>query len=407
MTSSFDKHKSKSIDGCRDCPPRKACEGAEITFEGSGCVEGGGEITLRQPHDETIKFHVDCPGNGKLSIKTCESLEGGGDFYANAKCNEDITLCINNEWLHKFVSSRICNGELQIITTDDMKGGGTFSANQCNNTNIVLGVNWEKFPACNKGGLVLQDGCWRVNLRDVLADAPPVDWDDIINKPKCYPACDIEWDDIKNKPDLSGSGEVSWDDIKDKPKCFPACDGGGSGDQGGGVCINKNDENLVLDKDGCLKFTQPDDPDTDWPIYGTRMFGIIEPDGSKHEGKAKIGFASEGPGGDKCVSINSAGFKSDVGRIASADVGERVTRGNQTVWCVDLKFSKPLKTDKYEVFLTPGDGAYDHIMTYLKDSNAKQGFKVYVHDIENNTSIPGHSDSDSNHVSSFSFMVIF
>ena len=111
MTSSFDKYKSKSIDGCRDCPPRKACEGAEITFEGSGCVEGGGEITLRQPHDETIKFHVDCPGNGKLSIKTCESLEGGGDFYANAKCNEDITLCINNEWLHRFVQSRIGNGE--------------------------------------------------------------------------------------------------------------------------------------------------------------------------------------------------------------------------------------------------------------------------------------------------------
>lgn len=381
MTSSYDKYKNKSIDGCRDCPPRKACEGAEISFVGSGCVEGGGEITLRQPHDETIKFHVDCPGNGKLSIKTCESLEGGGDFYANAKCNEDITLCINNEWLHRFVSSRIGNGELTIITSDDMKGGGKFTANQVNNTNIVLSVNWNHFPACDKGGLVMQNGCWRVNIRDLLGDIPPVNWDDIEGKPDCFPPCDSD--------DDSGDGDS------------------GGGNSGGAVCINKNDENLKLDKDGCLQFTQPDDPDTDWPIYGTRMFGLIEPDGSKHEGKAKIGFASEGPGGEKCVSIKSAGFVSDVGRIASADVGTRQTRGNQTVWCVDLKFSKALKTDKYEVFLTPGDGSYDHIMTYLKDDKAKDGFKVYIHDIENNTRIPGHSESDSNHVSSFSFMVIF
>lgn len=182
MTSSHDKYRKKSIDGCRECPPRKACEGAEISLVGTGCVEGGGEFTLRQPNDQEIEFHVDCPGNGKLAIKTCESLEGGGDFYANAKCNEDITLCINNEWLHKFVMSRVCNGELKIITTDDMKGGGAFTANQCNNTNIVLGVNWEKFPACEGGGIVLQNGCWAIDkgfIQDLLpepeeeAPAPP------------------------------------------------------------------------------------------------------------------------------------------------------------------------------------------------------------------------------------------
>ena len=203
MTSSYDKYKKKSIDGCRDCPPRKACEGAEISFVGSGCVEGGGEITLRQPNDQEIEFHVECPGNGKLSIKTCESLEGGVDFYANSKCNEDVTLCINNEWLHKFVMSRVCNGELTIITSDDMKGGGKFLANQCNNTNIVLGVNWEKFPACNGGGIVLQNGCWRLDRASVNS------------------MVDLHWDDIKGVPESVITPR--WTDIKDKPSCFTSC----------------------------------------------------------------------------------------------------------------------------------------------------------------------------------------
>ena len=354
MTSSFDKYKSKSIDGCRDCPPRKACEGAEITFEGSGCVEGGGEITLRQPHDETIKFHVDCPGNGKLSIKTCESLEGGGDFYANAKCNEDITLCINNEWLHKFVQSRICNGELKVITTDDMKGGGTFTANQCNNTNIVLGVNWEKFPACNKGGLVLQDGCWRVNLRDVIADAPPVDWDDIINKPKCYPACDIEWDDIKNKPDLSG---------------------GGGGDSG------------------------PEDDGSKYPFLYTRMWGEIQAKNDKSRGEAEIGFCSKTTDGKNCVSVHKAEFVDQ--------------NGKQESWMVTLKFAKSLPTAQYIVNATVKKGSYDHTISYVNDKDdgfldPKDGFTIIIHDVENNTSMPG-SDSrqNSNHVCDFSFSVLW
>jgi hypothetical protein len=47
-------------------------------------------------------------------------------------------------------------------------------------------------------------------------------------------------------------------------------------------------------------------------------------------------------------------------------------------------------------------------MTYLKDSNAKKGFKVYMHDLENNTAVNGNNQrADSNHVAAFSFMVIF
>jgi hypothetical protein len=154
MTSSYDKYARKSLDGCRECPPRKSCEGAEISFVGSGCLEGGGEITLRQPNSQEIEFHVPCPGNGKLSITTCEALEGGGDFFADAHCNEEINLCLNTEWMNTFVNSRVCDGELKITTNDDLNGGGTFGANQCKNTNIVLGVNWSNIPLHPTGGLV-------------------------------------------------------------------------------------------------------------------------------------------------------------------------------------------------------------------------------------------------------------
>ena len=234
MTSSYDKYKNKSLDGCRECPPRKACEGAEISFVGSGCVEGGGDITLRQPHNETIEFHVDCPGNGKLAIKTCESLEGGGDFYANSKCNEDITLCINNEWLHKFVSSRVCDGELTIRTTDDMKGGGTFTANQCNNTNIVLSVNWEHFPACTNGGIHLYNGCWEVN------------WSE-------WPACTNGGIHL-----YDGCWSVNWSE-------WPVCPGGGLVWEAGCWKIDKDFINDLIEE----ALPDPDpDPDPDNPCEG-------------------------------------------------------------------------------------------------------------------------------------------
>ena len=404
MTSSYDKYKNKSLDGCRECPPRKACEGAEISFIGSGCVEGGGEITLRQPHDETIEFHVDCPGNGKLSIKTCESLEGGVDFYANSKCNEDVTLCINNEWLHKFVSSRVCDGELTIRTTDDMKGGGTFTANQCNNTSVVLSVNWEHFPACVNGGIHLYQGCWEVNW----SEWPVCPDGGLVWEAGCWKLDKAAVNDLVDPPPA-----VHWDDIEGKPDCFPACkEEGGEGGDGGDpdpdpepdpgppdtgaaeVCISKDEKNLKFDKDGCLEFTQPDDGDDEWPSYAPRMYGHIAPKGEKTEGKAEVTYASPGPDGKPCVTVNATAFPK--------------VDGDNTAWEIDLKFSKPIKTDRYEVFLTPGDGSYDHCMTYLKDSNAKKGFKVYMHDLENNVSINGDNKrADSNHVAAFSFMVLF
>ena len=154
-----------SLDGCRECPPRKACEGAEISIVGTGCAEGGGDFTLRQPNDQEIEIHVDCPGNGKLSITTCEALEGGGDFFANAKCDENINLCLNTEWMHTFITSRVCNGQLSIKTTDDLKGGGDFGANQCANTNIVLSVNWQNLPVGRSGGLAWKGNAWEVDFR--------------------------------------------------------------------------------------------------------------------------------------------------------------------------------------------------------------------------------------------------
>lgn len=240
------KYRNKSLDGCRECPPRKACEGAEISIVGTGCAEGGGEFTLRQPHDEQIEIHVDCPGNGKLAITTCESLEGGGDFYANAKCNENINLCINEEWLHKFVTSRICDGKLSVVTSDDMDGGGEFSANQCNNTNIVLSINWDQFPACDKGGIVWNERCWEIDWSTLPAcldgglsydeenECWQVDW-------SVFPACpegalnyDEEnecWEVDWTKLPACLDGSLSYDE---ENECWqvdwsklPACDLGG------------------------------------------------------------------------------------------------------------------------------------------------------------------------------------
>ena len=338
MTSSYDKYKNKSIDGCRDCPPRKACEGAEITFEGSGCVEGGGEITLRQPHDETIKFHVDCPGNGKLSIKTCESLEGGGDFFANAKCNEDITLCINNEWLHRFVQSRIGNGELTIITSDDMKGGGKFLANQVNNTNIVLSVNWEKFPACTGGGLVLQNGCWRV---------------------------DKGW--VQDLQTEKGDGEGD--------------SGGGSGGGGGGGddLDNKSDPN--------------------YPLIGVRMWGEIHAKNDKTKGEAEMGLCSKTAGGQNCVTIDKAGFEDQSGK--------------QEAWMITCKFAHKLPTKNYIVQATIKKGSYDHCVSIVNDKDdgfldPEDGFTIVIHDVENNTSMPGSdSRAPANNVCDVAFSVIY
>lgn len=179
-----DPYKNKSLDGCRECPPRKACEGAEISIVGTGCAEGGGEFTLRQPDDQEIEIHVDCPGNGKLSISTCESLEGGGDFFANAKCNEEIKLCINNEWLNKYVGNRIGEGELTINTTDDLTGGGTFGANQTNNTNIVLGINWSNIPLCKSGGLIWSGSCIKVDNSILNQQRRIADLEDQVDKLK-------------------------------------------------------------------------------------------------------------------------------------------------------------------------------------------------------------------------------
>ena len=155
--------KPKTVDGCNTCPPSKACTGPEITFETSGCLDGGGSINLRQSEDQVIPLHVECPENGKLSITTCESITGGGEFTANQKCNTDLELCINNEWLDRFVSSRLGNGKLTITGDSSIHGDGLFTANQGNDTHIVLGVNWDAFPACGGvSGLLWNGSCWRV-----------------------------------------------------------------------------------------------------------------------------------------------------------------------------------------------------------------------------------------------------
>jgi len=208
--NAVEKFKPKTIDGCNTCPPKKSCEGPEVTFETSGCLNGGGSINLRQVQDQVIPMHVECPGNGKLTVTTCESINGGGEFTANQKCGTDIELCINNSWLDRFVNARIGDGELVIGTDDSISSiatnDGKFTANQFDDTSIIFGVDWSKFPVCDLS-LVYVGSCWVVN------------WSQ-------FPACasgGIVWQDGCWKLDLSGQ-EISWDQIVGKPDCFPACE---------------------------------------------------------------------------------------------------------------------------------------------------------------------------------------
>ena len=164
--NAVEKYESKTIDGCSTCPPKQACEGAEITIETSGCIDGGGSFGLRQIEDQIIPLHVECPGDGKLTITTCEALMGGGEFTANQECNTDIELCINNSWLDRFVSSRIGNGKFIITNDGTIDSEAEFTANQANDTAMVLAVNWSSFPACSgAGGLKWNAGaqCWQVD----------------------------------------------------------------------------------------------------------------------------------------------------------------------------------------------------------------------------------------------------
>lgn len=144
--NAVEKFKPKTIDGCNTCPPAKSCEGPELIFETSGCLDGGGSVNLRQSTDEVIPFHVECPGNGLLRITTSESINGGGEFTANQVCGTDIELDLNNAWLDRFVLSRIGNGELNITGDFSISGGTTFTANQQNDSNCVLKVNWGAMP---------------------------------------------------------------------------------------------------------------------------------------------------------------------------------------------------------------------------------------------------------------------
>lgn len=166
-----EEFKAKTIDGCNTCPPKKSCEGAEISVETSGCLNGGGSFNLRQPDDQVIPLHVACPGDGKLTITTCESITGGGEFTANQKCNTDIELCINNSWLDRFVLQRIGNGRLVIRNDGTLHGEGIFLANQANDTGITLGVDWSTFPACEGGNLEWTGSCWRVEPEQSSAAA--------------------------------------------------------------------------------------------------------------------------------------------------------------------------------------------------------------------------------------------
>ena len=161
--NAVEKHTPKTIDGCNTCPPAKSCQGAEITIETSGCLDGGGSFNLQSQVEEVIPFHVECPGNGKLSITTSESLEGGGEFTANQKCNTDIELGFNNAWLDRFVLGRIGNGILNIEGDSSIKGGGEFHANQENDSNVVLKVNWQEMPI-NTSSLEWQDNRLKVKV---------------------------------------------------------------------------------------------------------------------------------------------------------------------------------------------------------------------------------------------------
>ena len=163
--NAVEKYESKTIDGCSTCPPKQACEGAEITIETSGCIDGGGSFSLRQVEDQIIPLHVECPGDGKLKITTCESLNGGGEFTANQECNTDIELCINNTWLDRFVAQRIGNGKFIITNDGTIDCEAEFTANQVNDTSMVLSVNWSSFPGCSEGGLKWNEAgqCWQVD----------------------------------------------------------------------------------------------------------------------------------------------------------------------------------------------------------------------------------------------------
>lgn len=182
------KYDKKTIDGCRTCPPRKACVGTEISIETSGCLEGGNlDFNLRQPDDQVIALHVDCPGNGKLTITTCEALKGGGEFTANQKCATDIDLCLNTKWLDRFVMSRIGDGMLKIEGDDSIHGDVVYTANQANDTRAVFGVNWDQFPACGgRGGMEWNGNCWKI------------DWSKV-------PFCEgMEWDEAE------GGWRIDW-----------------------------------------------------------------------------------------------------------------------------------------------------------------------------------------------------
>lgn len=203
------KNKPKSIDGCSTCPPAKSCSGPEITFETSGCLDGGGSFNLRGSEDQIIPLHVDCPENGKLTITTCESISGGGEFTANQKCNTEINLCLNNNWLDRFVTSRIGNGQLKISGDSTIKGDGLFTANQGNDANVVLGVNWDSFPACGgHSGLLWNGSCWRVEwVHFPACNHGGISWQD-----NCW-KIDREWLQVE-----VGGYSIAWDRIADAPR---------------------------------------------------------------------------------------------------------------------------------------------------------------------------------------------
>lgn len=169
--NAVEKYTPKEIEGCSTCPPTSACEGPEITFETSGCLDGGGSFNLRGQTDQIIPFHVECPGDGKLTITTSESINGGGEFTANQVCSTNIELDLNNVWLDRFVLSRIGNGKLNIEGDMSINGGTTFTANQENDSNAVLSVNWSGMPV-NSRSLSFESGELRVkeSFTDSLKD---------------------------------------------------------------------------------------------------------------------------------------------------------------------------------------------------------------------------------------------
>lgn len=247
------KNQVKSVDGCNTCPPAKGCEGAEISFEVSGCLDGGGSFTLRQNEAQVIPFHVECPGNGKLTITTAEELTGGGEFTANQFCGTDIKLGLNNEWLDRFVGSRIGNGKLTIGGDATISGDGEFTANQANDTNVVLkvqwdtfpacggsgglewngtcwSVDWDKFPACSDSSIQLYENCWSVNFSKIPFGSL-LAWEGDEDGEGKWDIClgplvnAIEKDIIriveKTIEPLKG---VRWSDIVGRPSCFDPCE---------------------------------------------------------------------------------------------------------------------------------------------------------------------------------------